>query len=555
MYVTENPVVREGLTFPGIQWAFTSFLAGIWHPLTWLSYMLDVQLFGLNPKWLHLVNLLIHAANSVLLFLILTRMTGKTWPSFIAAALFAWHPLHVESVAWVAERKDLLSGFFWFLTIGAYAHYAKKPSSSRYALTLLSFILGLMSKPMAVTLPLVLLFFDFWPLERFTRASSDRPPPAALSGRPEPSARAQNQTERFRLLLEKIPFFIISFLFSILSMIAQRQWGAMRSLDHFSTSVRFMNAIVAYTSYLMKTVWPTRLSVFYPHLGDTLSMGMVAASGLLILSVSILVILLKRRAYLLVGWFWYLVTLLPVIGLVQIGSQAMADRYTYIPSVGLSIAAVWGVEGLTAGKKWARRLFLGCAAIILAFYFALTHIQLRYWQNSFTLFEHALRVTQGNYLAHNAMGNLLFSNGKVDEAIRHYQEALALKPSSSLLHFNLANAYSKKGKIAEAEAEFKKTVELNPSYADAYTNLGNLYLRDKRFDKAIVEYEKSLAVSPKDGQVHYNLAVACYYNKEFHLASEHANAALKLGYRVPRDFLQTLEAALKPQTTEKPSGN
>ncbi|MBW1896674.1 MAG: glycosyltransferase family 39 protein, partial [Deltaproteobacteria bacterium] len=427
VYVTQNDEVQKGLSWDGVAWAFTTTHANFWHPLTWLSHMLDCRLFGLNPAGHHLTSLLLHIANTLLLFLVFHRMTGALWPSAFVAALFACHPLHVESVAWVSERKDVLSTLFWMLTLGAYVRYVEHPRGRAYLLAVVFFSLGLMAKPMLVTLPFVLLLLDYWPLDRLDFGQQSHRPgdQAGHPGYPKSSF--------FHLLLEKVPFLVLSAVSCIVAYTAQAHGGAIKSSGVFSIDVRIANALISYVSYLEKTFWPHHLAVFYPHPG-TWPVWQIAGAGLLLVSISALVLLgMRKKPYLTLGWFWYLGTLVPVIGLVQVGIHAMADRYTYVPLIGVFIMIAWGLQDIA--KRWRpQRVVLGlsAAAVICAFTISSAR-QLNHWQNSSTLFQHALNVTEDNYGAHNNLGLALAQRGKLDEAIDHYLRALEIKPVSPMI--------------------------------------------------------------------------------------------------------------------------
>jgi tetratricopeptide (TPR) repeat protein len=440
-YVTENSRVKKGLTVEGLKWAFTSFHSANWHPITWLSHMLDCELYGLNPMGHHWTNLIIHMANTILLFLVLKLMTGAIWRSAFVAALFALHPLHVESVAWVSERKDVLSTFFGLLTMGAYYYYVKTSGLKNYLLVIIFLSLGLMAKPMLVTFPFVLLLLDFWPLKRF-KLNNDR----------------MLQTDRvtffgfqgfFRLLLEKIPLVIPVVISCILTFLAQKNYGAVQALEALPLINRIANALISYSSYVLKMIWPSSLAVFYPYSKD-LPLWKTGMSCLLLLSVFVFVFrTMKAKPYLLVGWLWYIGTLVPVIGLVQVGEQAMADRYTYIPLIGLFIMVSWGMSDLTF--KWHyRKIFLGvCAMIILAALTASTFFQTGHWKNGITLFENAIKVSENNYKAQNNLG-AAFSPVDLDKAIFHFKEALKIKPDYVMALYNLGTALSDKGNYDEA---------------------------------------------------------------------------------------------------------
>ena len=418
-YVTANTRVQEGLNSGSFAWAWTAFDASNWHPVTWLSHMLDVQLFGLDAGKHHLTNLLLHCANAVLLMILLFRMTGALWRSALVAFLFALHPLHVESVAWIAERKDVLSTLFWLLTLWAWLAYTRSKKPGPYALALALFSLGLMSKPMLVTLPFTLLLLDFWPLGRATLP-----------------LRGQGVTVK-RLLWEKAPLFAMSAASCVFTLIAQRE--AMQNLSFLSPAERVANALKAYAGYLDKMVWPSKLAVFYPYHQTGLLTGSAAAALLLLAALTILALKLARRApYLCMGWLWYLGTLVPVIGLIQVGDQSMADRYTYVPLIGIFIAAAWGLADLTGENRTLRHAAAALAVVVLAGSFAVTRVQTGYWTDAETLFGHALEVTSDNWVAHNCLGISLAFKGRMNEAVLHYAEALRINPRHSDIHNNMA---------------------------------------------------------------------------------------------------------------------
>ena len=427
-FISRNSIVKDGLTWNGFTWAFTSRLMGIWHPVTWLSHMVDCQLFGVAPAGHHLVNLFFHIANTVLLFLLLLFCTKAEWPSFIVAALFAIHPLHVESVAWVAERKDVLSAFFWLLTMWTYVGYVSHPGLRRYTLVLICFSLGLMAKPMLVTLPLVLLLWDYWPLRRWA------PPGAAglEAGRPEGNLPYPRVSLK-RLLGEKIPLFILVVIFSLAAVYAQKAGAMVVSLADIPLGARISNALVAYVSYLGKTIVPINLAVLYPHPGNAIPGWKALGAGLGLALLSWMIIRRGLRyPYLLVGWLWFLGTLVPVIGLVQVGAQAMADRYTYIPLIGLFIMAAWGMADLAAGWRCPKFLLPLVAAVMIVAMGTVARFQAGHWRDAVALFQHTLSVTQNNHLIHGALGEALYFRGEVDQALIHFQEAMRLNPPLGL---------------------------------------------------------------------------------------------------------------------------
>ena len=469
-YVYQNPHVREGITGSNIVWAFTSVDAANWHPITWLSHMADAQIFGMNPRGHHLTSAVIHVVSTVLLFLLLLRLSGSLGKSWFVAALFALHPLHVESVAWVAERKDVLSAFFWFLTLYCYAAYVARRGPKLYLLTLACFVMGLMAKPMLVTLPVVLLLLDYWPLNRYGRPESE-------TGRPLWPGAASALAP---LLKEKIPFFACSLLSAAVTVYAQHEGGALRSVELMPLGYRVGNAAIAYLRYLVKTLWPRDLAVMYP-LPLTIPPWQIIGALLFLLLVSTAAVLARRRhPYLAVGWFWYLVTLVPVIGLVQVGDQAMADRYTYIPLVGLFILAAWGVPALAKDLPYRRGILTLAAAMAITASAAATWRQLGYWQDNVSLFRHALQVTSGNFLAHNRLGTALGRKGDVDAAYREFQEALAIEPNCYETHNNLGFSLAVKGNLDAAIKEYRVALALNPDYLTARANLEAALRQSKR---------------------------------------------------------------------------
>jgi tetratricopeptide (TPR) repeat protein len=523
-YVTRNPQVISGITWKGVLYAFKETdLTANWHPLTWLSHMLDCQLFGLNPLGHHMTSLLFHIANTLLLFLIFRKMTDAIWPSFFVAAVFALHPLHVESVAWVAERKDVLSGFFWMLTIAAYIRYTKHPCLIRYLPVFLAFSMGLMAKPMVVTLPFVLLLLDYWPLGRLQlQQQNDR------ENLPQSTTVSCSRTV-FHLVIEKIPLFILAAASSIVTFLVQRSAGAMIRGENYSLNTRISNAFVSYLGYIIKMVYPSRLAVLYPHPGDNLPVWQPVVSFLIIAMVSVGVIYTARRyRYLTVGWFWYLGTLVPVIGLIQIGSQAMADRYTYLPSIGIFIIVAWSVAELTT-KCSFRNLALGVTAgIVLVSLSICTLIQLCYWRNTLTLYEHTLKVTENNYIIHNNYGCSLDENGKLDQAIKNFNEALRIKPNYVAALINLGVAMKKKGKITEAIEKWERVLELNPYNPSAHSNLGLVMAQQGKYNEAIKHFNDALQAKPNFPGVHYILGIIYDKMGNYDMAIQNYNNVIRL---------------------------
>ena len=492
-YITENRHVQSGLTLEGVAWAFTTIHAGHWIPLTWLSHMLDCELYGLNPSGHHLTNLVFHIASVLLLFLVLERMTGALWGSAFVAALFALHPLRVESVAWAAERKDVLSTFFWMLTMWTYIRYIERPRFNRYLLVLLFFTLGLLSKPMLVTLPFVLLLLDYWPLGRFHfgQLSDDR-----KSHTPKSSDTGDQKSIVLRLILEKAPFFVFCAISSILTIFATQKAGGLASLESYTLGSRIANALVSYVRYIEKMVWPRHLTVLYPY-QEVLPIWKVLGSGLLLVCISLLVIRAARKLpYLVVGWFWYLGTLIPVIGIVQAGPQVLADRFTYVPLIGLFIMMAWGVPDILAGWRFRKVALSVSTGLLLSLLMIVTNLQLKHWQNDITLFEHTLAATSNNFVIHNNLGTILASRGKTQEAIAHFAEALRIKPDFAEVHNNLGVALAGQGKTQEAIAHYAEALRTRPDYADAHINLGLAYLMIGNKSSALGEYDILKKLSP-----------------------------------------------------------
>jgi Flp pilus assembly protein TadD len=509
-YVTENPHVLTGLSLANAGWAFRASCLGNWHPLTMLSHMLDVQLFGLNPAWHHFTSLDFHVANTVLLFLLLRRLTHRVWASALVAALFALHPLHVESVAWISERKDVLSTFFGLLSLSAYGRYAQEkpsdgrlPSSLLYLLSLICFALALMSKAMLVTLPFVMLLLDFWPLRRFHRSTLGR------------------------LALEKLPFFALAFVGASVSVLLLSQTGATHEMAEVGLGDRLARALVAYQHYLVKMIWPANLAV--PCLRPAQwPVWKIFCAAAVVGTLSLGAFLQRRRPYLLVGWLWFLGTLVPVIGLVPVGAHAMADRYTYFPLVGLFIALVWAAADIAPGWNHRRAALGATATALLLLCAGAARVQLRYWRDSETLFLHALEVTRGNYIAHNGLGLHLFKQGKVVEAIRHYETALQLNPFYDVAHSNLARALADQTRYDEAEAHFKAALSLRPDDVKTRNNLGSLLVLQGRHEEAVRQFEEAVRLQPDHPGAHNNLAICCKKLGRIGEAIAHYREALRL---------------------------
>ncbi len=501
VYVIANETVLRGITAEGTLWAFQTGHAGNWHPLTWLSHMLDSQLYGRNAGGHHVTSLVLHVVNNILLFVALRAMTGdepSIWKCAFVAALFAVHPVHVESVAWVAERKDVLSTTFWMLTMLAYASYARRPYSwGRYVVVLLMLALGLMSKPMLVTLPLVLLLLDYWPLRRWQWVAG---------------AKGAGRITAKRLVIEKVPLLALAIASSVKTFTVQRAGEAVATLDQFPLRVRLANAAISYVAYLGKTIWPANLSFFYPYSESAWKTpagryAEAAAAGALLLAVTVACVMLaRRRPYAIVGWLWYLGTLVPVIGLVQVGSQAMADRYTYVPLIGIFIIASWGATDLVGAARAGKVILPVAAATVICACAARTWFQVHHWADSRSLFSHALDVDPDNYLAHSSLGRIVGRAGNLDEAIKHYRRAIEIKPIHSTAQHNLGAALMRQGKLDEAQQCLLIAAQLNPRRVETYIGLGQLYTRQGKLDEAIAAYEKAAELAPRKWDLRFGLA-------------------------------------------------
>jgi tetratricopeptide (TPR) repeat protein len=535
-YVKKNPQVLQGLTWRSVGWAFTTGFASNWHPLTWISHMVDVQLFGLKPGWHHCTSLILHLANTLLLFLVLRCMTGAIWRSAIVAALFALHPLHVESVAWISERKDVLSTLFFFLTLFAYVKYVETKvqspkskvqspqppahashitshTSLYYLLALVFFALGLMSKPMLVTLPFVLLILDYWPLRR---------------------VEIKNQKSKIKNLLplvfEKLPFLALSVAASIVTFMVQRHGEAVVPVSDIPLDLRIENALVSYAVYLEKMVWPAGLAVYYPFSRD-IAPEVTASAAVSVLVLSLLALLQwRQRPHLAVGWLWYLGMLVPVIGLVQVGLQARADRYTYVPLIGIFIALVWEVGERTSGWRYGRSFGAAAGAAVIAVCLVLTARQLRFWRNSVTLFERTLALTTNNFVIHLDLGNTLLEQGELAGAEKEFAEAAGINPRYADAQYNWGTALAMQGKLDEAINHFRAALDLKPRSEDAHFLLGCALGMKGRVPEAIEEYRTSLALKPNQLGTLNNLVWILATNPDPQFRD--GNEAVKLGERL-----------------------
>lgn len=569
LYILDNRIIRQGLTAGGLASAFSSFTAANWHPLTLISHMADVQLFTLNAAGHHWTSVVIHTVNTVLLFLVLRAMTQCTWPSALVSVLFALHPLHVESVAWVSERKDVLSTFFWFAAMGAYMGYVRQPGPWRYGLVLLLFSLGLLSKPMLVTFPFVLLLLDYWPLDRYGNARTilDRYWPA------------QNPTALqafFRLTAEKIPLILLSALSSVLTLLAQKGGGAFISVQALPIDLRLANALDSCFGYLSKMIIPVNMAFYYP-MGREILFWQIAMYAILLVLITILVIAAMRRyPFLFVGWFWYLGTLVPVIGIVQVGTQAMADRYTYVPLTGIFIMAAWGMKSIAKKYSWTRFLFSAISIAAIPVLIFMTGQQALIWRDSETLFAHALAVTERNHVAHNNLAALYLEAGRLEEAIPHIRRALEISPFDAQANGNMGAAFTMQQNHEEAERYLRRALEVEPSNVsfqvhlatilakvgkenqakqilegilqrdpqrdDALLELGLIYIRSGNHREALPYLSRAVRINPGHPAIRYQYGIALMKTDRADEAVEHFEAASVI-WPNQADFKAALEEA------------
>ena len=526
-YVTENYHVQAGLTLESLRWSLTATQASNWHPLTWLSHMLDCQIYGMNPGHHHMTSVLFHILNSLLLFFIFKKMSGSLWKSAFVAALFALHPLHVESVAWVAERKDVLSTFFWMLTLWCYTRYVESSRLDKYLLVILFFILGLMAKPMLVTLPFVLLLLDYWPLQRFQLKSSKNNNPA------------KQRPFYFGLIWEKIPLFFLSAASGVVTYLVQKSGGAVSSLVVIPFHDRITNALVSYVSYIGKILWPHNLAVLYPY-QRSIALWKIAGAGMLLTMISVFVFrMLRSKPYFAVGWLWYLGTLVPVIGIVQVGSQALADRYTYVPLIGIFLMVAWGISDWVSKRHYRRIILFTLTAIIFSLLTITSRLQVKYWSNSVTLFDHAINVTGDNSTAQLNLGAALTVQGEIEKAEKHYKAALKINPNLAEAHLNIGVYLKGGGKLDDAISHFSKVlngksekhylevIKINPGYAKAYNNLGVILAGQNKVEAAIVFLSKALQISPGYAGAHFNLGKIYFNRNDPEKAISHYKKALQ----------------------------
>ena len=497
LYVVDNPHVRAGLTLKGLTWALTdTSTTGNWHPLTWISHMIDCKLFGMDSGKHHLTSVFFHIANSLLLFIVFRTMTGKVWQSSFVAVLFALHPLHVESVAWVSERKDVLSTFFWMCSMLSYLGYVHYPKMKRYLLTLFFFIVGLMAKPMVITLPFVFLLLDYWPLARF-RMKKNAPSITPVGKNLSP----------FFLIVEKIPFFAIAAVSGFLTIFFQKTGSALAPLTQFPLELRVANSLVSYVTYMGKTIWPHNLAFFYPY-QKTIPGWEIVVACLLIGLISFMAFkTIKRYPFFFVGWWWYIGTLIPAIGLIQIGMQARADRYTYIPLIGLFCILSWGAPVLFAEIKLKKILLPSTAFALILIFTRTTWLQIKTWEKSITLSEHALMVTQNNFVAHDVLAEAI-QDHHVEKAIEHYREALRINPRYSDGYYNLANLFLNQNNLNEATKNYYRALSWNPNMKEAHNNLGVVLAFQGKLKEAIIHFKAALKIKPNDPGATKNLKKA-----------------------------------------------
>jgi protein O-mannosyl-transferase len=522
-YVRENVNVKAGLTPASIVWAFTTSHATNWHPITWLTHMLDYQLYGSHPQGHFLTNLFFHIANALLLFLVLLRMTGAIWQSGFVAALFALHPFNVESVAWISERKNVLSTLFWLLTMWAYIRYVETPTIRKYGLVVLFLALGLMSKPMLVTLPFVLLLLDYWPLRRWRIGNQNE----SLV-----DEKTENQTFLSRLILEKVPLLVLVIGSIITTFTVQKIGGAVKSIETFPMQERLINALVSYLSYLKMMIWPRGLSVLYPHPENALPVWKGLIAGVLLILLTLWVIRnAHRMPYLVIGWFWYLGTLIPVIGLVQVGVQAMSDRYAYVPLIGIFIIIAWGLPDLLAKWNHQEKIPVIFAGLLIPL-MVVTWMQVKHWKDGVTLWKHTIEVQPNMYpefaRAYNNLGFALKKEGRIADAMIQYKTAIKINPEFSKPYNNLGSILKSINKTEEAIVFFKEAIRVKPDSASAYSNLGSTMLQQGKMDEAIINFKEAIRISPENAWAYTNLGTALAKKGELEEALVHFKEAIRI---------------------------
>jgi tetratricopeptide (TPR) repeat protein len=560
-YIVENPMVNRGVTLAGLAWAFTTFHAANWHPLTWISHMIDCQLFGINAGGHLLVNALIHAANTLLVFWFLLRTTRARWPSALVAALFALHPLHVESVAWASERKDTLSTFFGLLSLIAYVRYVEALSIRRYAWVVITLALGLLAKPMLVTWPFVMLLLDYWPLRRFVSMVGTSRGDVRTSRRGVPTSYSQWSVFR-GLVVEKIPLFALVTASAIITFLAQSHGGAVRTFAHDPFTLRLSNALVSYAKYLLLTFWPNNLAIYYPLAPTGIPAWQIIGAAFLLIGITALCLFQRtNRPYLIVGWLWFLGTLVPVIGLIQVGGQTMADRYFYVPSIGLFIALVFGLADMARSWRVAPWLNAGIAGGVLLILATLTNAQIRRWRDSFTLFEHTLAVTPPNLHIEHNLGLAMGASGRYDEAATHFEKALQIDPNFYDSLVGVGVTREMQGRLPEAIDYFQAAIRSQPDAPKAHQQLGRALWKQNRDQAALEEIRRAAQLAPNDAEIRADFALALELVgkipeaiEQFHEALQmnpydaeaHANLGLALlTAGKPRESIPEFEMALR----------
>jgi len=484
VYVTDNQQIQSGLTLNSLRWAFSTTYAEFWHPLTWVSLMLDYQLYGFNAGGYHVTNLLLHILSTLLLFWLLNRMTGAFWKSAFVAVLFAIHPLHVETVVWITKRKDVLSAFFWMLTLCFYVYYAEKPVIKRYLPVLFFLVCALMSKPMAVTLPVIMMLLDYWPLKRFDQKQKN------------------DLSWQFR---EKAPFFILSFIFIMITIFAQ--YNKHIKIAQYPLDSRLKNAAVSFMTYLEKTFWPVDLAAFYPF-ADQLPAGQILASVMLFLMISLLVIMVRKRfPFILVGWLWYVITIIPVLDIFRSALRSMSDNYMYLPSVGIFIMLAWGVPSFFPREETGKKIFLPAGLLFLAILTILSWRQCGYWHNSLDLWNHALKVTKNNWLAFNQRGLYYSETGRHQQALENYNEAIRIKPDYAYAYNNRGNTHLQLVQYQKAIQDFNKAIEVYPFYLEAFNNRGNAYASLGQYQQALKDYDQAISIKPDYAKAYHNRGI------------------------------------------------
>ncbi|MGA2781720.1 MAG: tetratricopeptide repeat protein [Smithella sp.] len=508
VYITQNRNIQSGITLDGFRWAFSTRYADLWNPLIWLSLMFDYQLFGLNAGGYHMSNLILHILSTLLLFWLFNRMTGTIWRSAFVAGLFALHPLHVESVAWISERKDVLSAFFWMLTLCLYVYFTEKPVVKRYMLVLCVFVLALMSKPMVVTLPVVMILLDYWPLRRF-------------------------ESKKGNLILwqlrEKIPFFILSAALVIITFYTPNEQESY--IKGFPLSSRIANAHVSFMTYLGRTFWPHDMAAFYPFPAQIPTWQVIGASLLILIITVTVIVMMKRLPYLFVGWMWYAIIILPVIGIIQVSvyPYAMADHYHYLPSIGIAVMLAWGIPSLIESAEVRKKILFPAGVIFLSIMAFLSWNQCGYWENSIKLWKHALEVTKNNYRAHNNLGLALSTEGKIDAAINHYNKAIRIATDDVYAYNNRGIIYGERGQYKLAIEDFNNAIRIVPTFAEAYANLGFTYANLGQYQRAIEDYNKAIRLKPDYAEAYMNRGVAYLKQGNNALGCYDAQKACALG--------------------------